>query len=201
MPDGLYAVICRGVERTILSRSQISFDSPNRFTDAFLIRSESSQAKNRIMYLDIHPRLFDIIVDYLSGEDVIPLQPDALPRTMSLEKATRSLARHAENLRLNGLAALLKQQPPAQPPIPVPPPPSPPPKPKTYGAIAGYSFEAELNLRFLLTDHIPEGAVWKTEQLDAKPLPSNDGKYIFIRAKDFKMRFVPCQLSSRFRII
>jgi hypothetical protein len=99
-----YTVVARGVSFT-LSKAQISFDSPNFFTAAFL--GGFSEAESRSVSIDTHPELFEIIVDYLSGYDVFPLSEDALPRRMDLTRATRYLAKDADYLGLSKLQALL----------------------------------------------------------------------------------------------
>jgi hypothetical protein len=173
VPGGMYTVICRGVERFVLSRSQISFDSPNHFTDAFL--GEFAEATTRAMYLDIHPKLFEIIVDYLSGEDVLPLQREALPRTMCMEKATHSLARHADYLDLNGLATLLKQRTTLA-------------VPNICMSIARYSTKIVVDLDDLLANNPPVDVRWPSQR--HRPLVDDDGKYVFVRAKAINIEFV-----------
>jgi hypothetical protein len=99
-----YTVIVSG-QRFTLTRQQITFDSPNHFTNAFL--GDFSESSTRTLHLDGSPELFAIIVDYLRGYDILPLEPRSLPRTMGPEKAKINLGRDAEHLGLNKLAALL----------------------------------------------------------------------------------------------
>jgi hypothetical protein len=99
-----YTVVARGVSFT-LSKAQISFDSPNFFTAAFL--GGFSEAESRSVSIDTNPELFEIIVDYLSGYDVLPLNEDVLPRRMDMTRATRYLAKDADYLGLSKFQALL----------------------------------------------------------------------------------------------
>lgn len=55
-----------------LDRSQIEFDSPNYFTSCFLGSFAESNA--RAIRLSRDPALFSIIVSYLSGYTIFPLQ-------------------------------------------------------------------------------------------------------------------------------
>jgi hypothetical protein len=99
-----YTVVARDVSFT-LSKAQISLDSPNSFTAAFL--GEFSEAESHSVNIDTDPGLFKIIVDYLSGYDILPLDAKALPHRMTMVRATRYLAKDADYLGLNGLQALL----------------------------------------------------------------------------------------------
>jgi hypothetical protein len=83
-----------------LSKTQIEFDSPNRFTDYFL------GTNARGIELFRNPDLFMLILDYLSGYTILPISDNALPR-MSRENALRNLRVDAEYYRLKGLIDLI----------------------------------------------------------------------------------------------
>ncbi|KAG8706707.1 hypothetical protein FRC09_002257 [Ceratobasidium sp. 395] len=55
-----------------LDRSQLEFDSPNYFTACFL--GSFSESKGREIRLPRDPALFSLIVNYLSGYTIFPLQ-------------------------------------------------------------------------------------------------------------------------------
>lgn len=93
-------------EQFTLSHGQITFDSPNLFTQSFL--SDFSEATTRSLSLDSDPGLFTIIVDYLSGYPVLPLEEQELTRKLSVAKATRYLAKDADYLGLSGLQEMLR---------------------------------------------------------------------------------------------
>lgn len=103
--EDTYTVFVRG-EKFVLSHSQITFDSPNHFTSCFL--SGFSESKTRTLVLDRNPALFALIVDYLSGYDILPLDPRSLPPTMNLTNATRNLRSDAQYFGLDGLCRLLQ---------------------------------------------------------------------------------------------
>jgi hypothetical protein len=158
-PD-LYIVFVRG-ERFVLSRSQINFDSPNHFTDAFL--GDFVEATSREMHLDSNPELFAVIIDYLSGYNVLPLEASALPRTMDVEKAMKNLARDAEYLGLNGLSAQLSSLPNMT-------------YPTKFG---GLSFKL-VKIEDVIEDRLPPSVSWANGSTSG--LVSDDGNYVLIRA-------------------
>jgi hypothetical protein len=87
-----------------LSPAQIQFDSPNLFTEHFT----PSLIPSTPLVLDRNPDLFAIIVEYLSGYDILPLAETALPRTLSMEAAKHGLLKDADLLGLTGLRSLLR---------------------------------------------------------------------------------------------
>jgi hypothetical protein len=86
-----------------LSVTQIKYDAPNAFTH-YLDKAGDAPAP---LNIDRDPELFALIVQYLSGYDILPLSATALPRTLSMEAAKRALVRDAELLQLSGLRATL----------------------------------------------------------------------------------------------
>lgn len=105
-----YNVVVRG-EVFTLSKGQITFDAPNLFTQSFL--GEFSEAASRTLSLDSDPQLFSVIVDYLSGYPILPLDREELPRRMTVAKATRYLAKDADYLGLTRLSSMLAIPPQA----------------------------------------------------------------------------------------
>ncbi|KAG9085757.1 hypothetical protein FRC06_003460, partial [Ceratobasidium sp. 370] len=83
-----YTIIMRG-ETFTLTRDQVEFDSPNYFTSCFL--GEFTESRTRTLTLSRDPELFRIILDYLSGYDVLPLHTSVIPSRMSLDLALRNL--------------------------------------------------------------------------------------------------------------
>ena len=81
-------------------------DSPNYFTAAFF-DGGFAESKTRQVKTDRHPRLFALIVEHLSGYPILPLQPTALPSTMSVEIAQECLLRDARYFGLEQLEHLL----------------------------------------------------------------------------------------------
>ncbi|ORY53979.1 hypothetical protein BCR35DRAFT_247265, partial [Leucosporidium creatinivorum] len=100
-----YTVIVRGVKFE-LSYAQITYDSPNHFTTAFL-EHDFAEAQSRTLFLDRNPQLFALIVEHLSGYTILPLAQNALPTTMSYEIAYRNLYTDAEYFGLEYLLQLL----------------------------------------------------------------------------------------------
>jgi hypothetical protein len=59
------------------------------------------------MKLDSNPDIFSLIVEYLSGYPILPLDEAMVPRRMSVQSATRYLVKDADYLGLAGLHELL----------------------------------------------------------------------------------------------
>ncbi|KAG8687847.1 hypothetical protein FRC09_013250, partial [Ceratobasidium sp. 395] len=68
-------------ETFVLTRDQIEFDSPNFFTSCFL--GEFTESRTRTLTLSRDPELFRIILDHLSGYEVLPLHQSVIPNRMS----------------------------------------------------------------------------------------------------------------------
>ncbi|KAF8712332.1 hypothetical protein RHS03_01193, partial [Rhizoctonia solani] len=96
-----YTVSIQGIEFT-LSKSQIEFDGPNYFTTCFL--GDFRESSTRRVELSRDPDLFRIVLSYLSGYTVLPLNERVIPATMSQEAALLNLRADAEFYQLDGLA-------------------------------------------------------------------------------------------------
>ncbi|KAI5119283.1 hypothetical protein M0805_008062 [Coniferiporia weirii] len=107
-----YTVVVRDEEFS-LCRSQIDYDSPNFFTSYFF--SGFKESGSTCMHVDRNPDLFALIVEYMSGYEILPLAAKALPRTMDTRTALRNLAEDAAFFGLTRLYALLTA--PRQPAI------------------------------------------------------------------------------------
>ncbi|CAE6358190.1 unnamed protein product [Rhizoctonia solani] len=92
-----YIIALRGTEFP-LHVSQIEFDGPNYFTSYFLTNS-----KQRRIDLYRDPGLFRIIVSYLSGYNVLPLDEGSIPPTMSPKTVLQNLRADAIFYQLDGL--------------------------------------------------------------------------------------------------
>ncbi|EUC58418.1 CVNH domain protein [Rhizoctonia solani AG-3 Rhs1AP] len=92
-----YTVTLRGTDFS-LHRSQIESDGPNYFTACFLTNS-----KQRRIELHRDPGLFQIIVSYLSGYTVLPIDERSIPRTMSSATVLSNLRADAVFYQLKGL--------------------------------------------------------------------------------------------------
>ncbi|GAA5940510.1 hypothetical protein JCM10213_001127 [Rhodosporidiobolus nylandii] len=86
-----YTVYARGTPFD-LTFSQISTDSPNYFTAAFL-DSDFSEASSRVLRTDRNPQLFALIVEHLSG-DAEYFQLDSLVRKLAAAGKGGSLLLH-----------------------------------------------------------------------------------------------------------
>ncbi|KAG8790791.1 hypothetical protein FRC12_011016 [Ceratobasidium sp. 428] len=106
MPDK-YTVEMRG-EKFLLTRDQVEFDSPNYFTSCFL--GEFTEAQTRTLTLSRDPELFKIILDYLSGYDVLPLHELMIPKRMNSNAALRNLLADAQFYQLDGLVDQIDQK-------------------------------------------------------------------------------------------
>lgn len=98
--DTEYTIRLRG-KTFYLTKSQIEFDSPNYFTMCFL--GNFREAQTRRLSLSRSPELFEIIVDYLSGRKVLPLDQESIPAHMSPETALAKLRTEAVFYQLDGL--------------------------------------------------------------------------------------------------
>ncbi|GAA5954394.1 hypothetical protein JCM3765_004446 [Sporobolomyces pararoseus] len=92
-----------------LTRSQIETDSPNYFTSAFLSHGFAESTTYEV-HTDRNPYLFTLIVEHLSGYTILPLQPSAVPTSMSVETARENLLRDAKYFGLEQLQELLSPQ-------------------------------------------------------------------------------------------
>jgi hypothetical protein len=104
MPE-TYTVLMRK-ETFYLTRDQVEFDSPNYFTYCFL--GDLTESQVRTLHLSRDPELFHLIIDYLSGYKVLPLQESGIPKRMSLDTALQNLLIDAEFYLLDGLVQQLK---------------------------------------------------------------------------------------------
>ncbi|EPQ54438.1 hypothetical protein GLOTRDRAFT_139027 [Gloeophyllum trabeum ATCC 11539] len=96
-----YTVIVRDQEFR-LSKRQIEFDSPNFFTSCFLGSFQESSSKS--VTLDRNPQLFAIILEYLSGYEILPL---SACDKMDVAYVTRNLLVDADFYGLTRLRRLL----------------------------------------------------------------------------------------------
>ncbi|KAF8750967.1 hypothetical protein RHS01_09023 [Rhizoctonia solani] len=94
-----YTVSIQGIDFT-LSKSQIEFDGPNYFTTCFL--GDFRESSTRRVELSRDPDLFRIVLSYLSGYTVLPLNERVIPATMSQEAALLNLRADAEFYQLDG---------------------------------------------------------------------------------------------------
>ncbi|KAG8715167.1 hypothetical protein FRC08_010915 [Ceratobasidium sp. 394] len=83
-----YNIIMRG-ETFTLTRDQVEFDSPNYFTSCFL--GEFTESRTRTLTISHDPELFKIILDYLSGYEVLPIYTSVIPSRMNLDLTLRNL--------------------------------------------------------------------------------------------------------------
>jgi len=97
-----FTVVVSG-EPFSLSRSQIEYDSPNYFTELF---TGDTSAGPSTLNLSRDPTLFRIVVRYLSGYSVLPLDSSSVPPGLSVAQASRNLL---EDARFLGLAGLVDQ--------------------------------------------------------------------------------------------
>jgi len=111
MPPKEYNVVVRG-EDFILSDEQLNFDAPNYFTEYF----GTTEATVVWLSRNRNPRLFQIIEDYLSGYDILPLPDSAGPSHMSRENISKNLLADA---RFYGLSRLVDKLDSANSPQPL----------------------------------------------------------------------------------
>ncbi|KAJ1299889.1 hypothetical protein OPQ81_005010 [Rhizoctonia solani] len=98
--DSEYTVIIRG-KQFLLNKSQIEFDSPNFFTACFL--GDFNEAKSRTLRLSRDPDLFQIVINYLCGYTILPLNDAFAPAFMTPATALTNLKADALFYQLNGL--------------------------------------------------------------------------------------------------
>ncbi|KDN34346.1 hypothetical protein RSAG8_12577, partial [Rhizoctonia solani AG-8 WAC10335] len=95
-----YTVVLRGQE-FVLTKSQIEFDSPNYFTACFL--GDFREAQTKRLELSRNPDCFKLIVEYLCGYEILPLDDQAIPSHMSADSALRNLRVDALFYQLDAL--------------------------------------------------------------------------------------------------
>ncbi|KAK4700028.1 hypothetical protein P7C70_g6224, partial [Phenoliferia sp. Uapishka_3] len=100
-PATAFTVILQRVP-FVLSHDQVTTDSPNFFTAAFL--SDFKEASTRTLYTDRSPILFQFILDHLSGYAILPLPH--IP-TMTPSTALHNLLHDAQYFGLSQLEAEL----------------------------------------------------------------------------------------------
>ncbi|CAE6455518.1 unnamed protein product [Rhizoctonia solani] len=107
-----YKVIVQGVT-FLLSEDQLSFDSPNIFTE----RLSAGTNDQREMRFSRNPQLFSLIHEHLCGYIILPIHENALPARMSREAALKNLRADAEYYKLQKLIGLIdaSNQAPAPP--------------------------------------------------------------------------------------
>jgi hypothetical protein len=95
-----------------LSREQITFEAGNAFEQFYLLKSPGSLAGNNNVYKsDRHPGSFAIIVDHLSGYDVLPLSDEECYKAgMDRDRLLRYLASDALFYYLPSLAEKTKKE-------------------------------------------------------------------------------------------
>jgi hypothetical protein len=98
--DPKYTVVVLG-EKFVLTKSQIEYDSPNYFTACFL--GDFREAQTRQIELSRDPSLFTIIVKYLCGYSILPLNEKQIPPDMSPTSALVNLRADAAFYQLDGL--------------------------------------------------------------------------------------------------
>ncbi|KAB5590655.1 BTB domain containing protein [Ceratobasidium theobromae] len=98
--DAKYIVSLQGTE-FVLTKSLIEFDSPNYFTACFL--GDFQEARTRRIELHRDPDLFRIIIFYLCGYTVLPLNDKCAPPHMSPSTALLNLRADAAFYQLDGL--------------------------------------------------------------------------------------------------
>lgn len=96
-----------------LTKDQVEFDSPNYFTSCFL--GDFAESQSHVLYLSRDPDLFRIIIEYLSGYEVLPLNNSVIPRRMNRESVLRNLRVDADFYLLDGLVAQITNAQSAQP--------------------------------------------------------------------------------------
>jgi hypothetical protein len=98
--DPKYTVVVMD-KKFVLTKSQIEFDGPNYFTACFL--GDFCEAQTRHIELSRNPDLFQIIVNYLCGYSVLPLDENYTPSSMAPATALVNLRADAAFYQLDGL--------------------------------------------------------------------------------------------------
>ncbi|KAG8713164.1 hypothetical protein FRC11_013065 [Ceratobasidium sp. 423] len=86
----------------LLTKSMIGFDSPNYFTACFTGDYSESHSGSVELYRD--PDIFRIVISYLCGYSVLPLNDKTIPKNMTSTRALRYLRADALFYQLDGLA-------------------------------------------------------------------------------------------------
>lgn len=96
--DPRFTIVVMG-KTFVLTKSQIEFDSPNYFTACFL--GDFVEAQTRRVEFSRDPDLFKIIVRYLCGYSVIPLNENQIPAGMTATSALVDLRADAAFYQLD----------------------------------------------------------------------------------------------------
>ncbi|TFK52619.1 hypothetical protein OE88DRAFT_1734589 [Heliocybe sulcata] len=165
-----YTLTVRGQEFR-LSKRQIEFDSPNFFTACFLGSFQESSSKS--VTLDRSPQLFAIIVEYLSGYEILPLPSTFVSERMDAAYVTRNLLVDADFYGLTGLKRLLTT----------------PSLPPSLGLEWAGLARKIVTLPEVIGEHLPPGV----EYVDGGLYSEEDGNQlpVLVSAKD-----VPIRLSA-----
>jgi hypothetical protein len=162
-----YTILVRG-QPFHLSKAQISFESPNLLTNSFL--GDFAEASSRTLKLDNNLDIFAIIVEYLSGYPILPLDDSMLPGRMSVQVATRYLAKDADYLGLTRLHESLRAP--------------------TRGALqqwAGLETYA-VDLVDVLNNRLPSSVRWTEKSPQTLVDVSEGGKSVLVIARNVVLR-------------
>ncbi|KAF8593804.1 hypothetical protein BDV93DRAFT_482222 [Ceratobasidium sp. AG-I] len=102
-----YNVVVRG-RPFLLHRFQIERDSPNFFTSYFLNSASERTNKNTRLDISRDPDVFELVLRYLNGYQVMPIQDRFVPSGSTLEMTLADLRVDAEFYQLRGLIDLCK---------------------------------------------------------------------------------------------
>ncbi|CUA73061.1 putative WD repeat-containing protein all2124 [Nostoc sp, PCC 7120] [Rhizoctonia solani] len=95
----------------LLSEHQIEFDAPNYFTDFYFGNWTDSPPEERHLQLYWRdPKLFSIIMTYLNGYSVFPLDKCVIPERLSVRQTLLNLRVDARFYRLGGLVHACDEQ-------------------------------------------------------------------------------------------
>ncbi|KAG8688002.1 hypothetical protein FRC11_006231 [Ceratobasidium sp. 423] len=91
-----------------LTRAQMERDAPNYFTSHFL--DSSGACVTRILEISRDPTLFELVLKYLNGYQILPIHPTLIPSFCTAETALGDLRADAEFYQLEGLVSLCKSK-------------------------------------------------------------------------------------------
>ncbi|PVF99782.1 hypothetical protein CPB86DRAFT_277999 [Serendipita vermifera] len=92
-----------------LTKDQLEFDSPNYFTLYFFGGFKEAEEGKRELTLNRHPKLFELIYEYLSGYEIFPVADGFIP-SMTNETVLKNLKLDAQFYGLTLLLAAVEDE-------------------------------------------------------------------------------------------
>ncbi|QRV82903.1 hypothetical protein RhiJN_10919 [Ceratobasidium sp. AG-Ba] len=87
-----------------LTKAQLEHDAPNSLTSYFL--DENGECINKKLELLRDPKIFELVVRYLNGYQIVPLDRHLIPHASTAQRALADIRADADFFQLRGLLRL-----------------------------------------------------------------------------------------------